>query len=43
MGKTQKLVFIVMVLVSVTGCWDRVEIEERGFVAALYAGLLNKD
>jgi len=35
MGKSHKLVLIVMVLVSITGCWDRVEIEERGFVAGV--------
>ncbi|MEK5443468.1 Ger(x)C family spore germination protein [Fredinandcohnia sp. FSL W7-1320] len=32
MAKLMKLSGILCILLSVTGCWDRVEIEERGFV-----------
>jgi spore germination protein len=32
MGKQKKLAVMVSILIMLTGCWDRVEIEERGFV-----------
>ena len=32
MAKLMKLTGFLCILISVTGCWDRVEIEERGFV-----------
>lgn len=35
MAKLLKLSGILFILLSLTGCWDRVEIEERGFVVGL--------
>lgn len=43
MKKTYKFFLLIVIVPLLTGCWDRIEIEERGFVVGVGIDLAEKD